>query len=236
MANPTITTYDVNPLLIFKQAISVLKTIAEDASGVIPAGAVLGEITLGAASSAAKSGGNTGNGTLVLDATNPKLSGAKVGVYTVRCIIAGTHIAKFEVADPDGNIIGHVEFSGTGSSQTFANQIKFEVTDGSTDFVVGDGFDITIAAGSGKLVRCDSTALDGSQYPKYVIPGTADATEGDLASVSVVKYGFAIRSKLVFKGSETLATKVDGKTMEDWLHERGIYTVDATAFDGLDNS
>src|SRR5579862_4629896 len=59
-------------------------------------GQVLGKITLGAVSSAAKSGGNTGNGTLVLDGTTPLVAGADkagVGIYTVRCTVAGTNAA-----------------------------------------------------------------------------------------------------------------------------------------------
>ena len=45
-------------------------------------------VPVGAASVAAKSGGNTGTGTLTMDATTPILAFAIAGVYAVRCIEA----------------------------------------------------------------------------------------------------------------------------------------------------
>ena len=71
-------------------------TLAQGQSNV-PRGAVLGKITLGALTSAAKSGGNTGNGTITLDPTTPILANANKGgpgVYTVRCVTAGTNSAR----------------------------------------------------------------------------------------------------------------------------------------------
>ena len=52
---------------------------------------------------------------------------------------AGTNSATFRVTDPMGKVLGDVVYSGSGASATFANRIKFAITDGSTDFVVGDG-------------------------------------------------------------------------------------------------
>jgi phage tail sheath protein FI len=46
----------------------------------------------------------------------------------------------FSVTDPDGNAVG------TGSvGNAFANQIAFTIADGTPDFIVGDGFDVTVA-------------------------------------------------------------------------------------------
>jgi len=127
------------------------------ASNPVTIGAALGRITLGAVSAAAKSGGNTGNGVFTIDATTPKLAGAKVGVYTVRCIAAATNSGTFRVTDPNGLVLGDVAVGAT-----FADRIKFAIADGSTDFIVGDGFDVTIAAGSLKITPLNLTALDGS--------------------------------------------------------------------------
>lgn len=95
----------------------------------------------GTASSAAKSGGNTGGGTLTMDATTPVLAGAKAGVYTVRCIATNTNGGQFIVVAPDGISLGQA-IVGT----TFSNQVKFALADLGTDFAVGDGFDITVTA------------------------------------------------------------------------------------------
>lgn len=98
----------------------------------------------GSATAAAKSGGNTGNGV-----ASAVTTGANVlpGVYKVRAVSAGTNAATFELADPNGNIVDTQGFTGGGGVATFANtQLGFTITDGSTDFVVGDGFDITVTS------------------------------------------------------------------------------------------
>lgn len=137
-------------------------------------GALLGKITLGAASSAAKAGGNTGNGTLTMDVTNPVRAGAKAGVYQVRLIAAATNAGTFRVTDPDGFVLGDVAVGAT-----FDNDIKFATADGSTDFAVGDGFDITLAAGSGKYRLSLAAAVDGSQVPLCILAESTDASAAD---------------------------------------------------------
>lgn len=126
------------------------------ANNPVKIGTPLGKITLGAAAAAAKAG-NTGNGVFTLDAATPILSGAKVGVYVARCIEAAANGGTFRVFDPEGRVLGDVAVGGT-----FADQIKFSIADGAADFVVGDEFDVTIAAGSGKLKILDPAAVDGS--------------------------------------------------------------------------
>lgn len=108
-------------------------------------GSVLGEISSGTASSAAKTG-NTGIGTLVLDATTPVLSGAKVGTYVVSFI----SLTSFTLTDPLGDIIGTYAIGGVDTNAaTVENEIKFVLTQGGTAFAIGDGFDVTVANGKG---------------------------------------------------------------------------------------
>jgi hypothetical protein len=159
--------------------------------GVVAKRTVLGIETLGAVTSAAKSGGNTGNGALTIDASTPKIAKAKVGVYTVRCIAAATNGGTFRVSDPEGYVIGEVAVGAT-----FANQIKFAIADGSTDFIVGDGFDITIAAGSGHYKAYDADNLDGTQNPEVILAEEVDATSA-AAVGSAYAFGCFNRSALV---------------------------------------
>jgi len=98
----------------------------------------------GSGVSAAKSGGNTGNGV-----TSAITAGAlaQPGVYKARVESAGTNIALWNLYDPNGNLIDSQGYSGSGQAVTFTNQqLVLTITDGSTDFVVGDGFDITVTA------------------------------------------------------------------------------------------
>ncbi len=133
--------------------------------GVLDIGAVLGKQSIGSASSAAKSGGNTANtGTFTLDATTPVLAGAKTGVYKLRCISAVTNGGVFRLEDPDGIVLGDFTIPpGAGNQVTIAEQIKGVLTDSTQDWAVGEGFDITVAAGSGKFGPYDPTATDGRQ-------------------------------------------------------------------------
>lgn len=122
-------------------------------------GAVMGRIFLGAATSAAKAGGNTGTGTLTLDATAPVQAGAKRGAYAVRMLTATT----FRVEDPDGFVLGD------GANGTaFVDDLKFVIAAGGTAFVAGDGFDITVADGSDQVVPLDLTAVNGAQIPDSI--------------------------------------------------------------------
>lgn len=165
------------------------------------AGTVLGKITLAAATSAAKGGGNTGTGTLVMDVTTPVLANAKVGVYTVRNIIAGANTGTFVVTDPNGNVVGEpIIVAGAGGTITFANEIKFVITDAGVDFIVGDGFDVTVAAGSGKFTILAPAALDGSQYAAGILVADVDATSADQACAVISRLAEVNSNELVWPG------------------------------------
>ncbi|MGZ3272382.1 MAG: head decoration protein [Caulobacteraceae bacterium] len=153
------------------------------------AGTVMAQISLGAASSAVKaSGANTGNGTFVLDATTPILAGAKVGLYTLRCIATAANGGTFRLRDPDGFVINdYVITGGAGGTVTVGDKIKGVLTDAATDFVLGDGFDVTIAAGSNKWVAFDPTGLDGRQNPRGFNLYTTDASAADKTSAMIVR-------------------------------------------------
>jgi hypothetical protein len=115
-------------------------------AGNLITGTVLGKITKGTATAAAKAGGT------------------------------------FRIEDPDGFVIGDVAVGAT-----FADRVKFVIADGASDFIVGDGFDITVAAGSGKWKKCVYGALDGSGIAAGVLLDARDASGGaDVKGVGVI--------------------------------------------------
>lgn len=172
----------------------------------LPRGTVMGQITVGTATSAAKSGGNTGTGTLVLDSTTPVLANATAGVYTVRNIEAVVNGGKFQVIDPKGVDLGTVIIpAGAGGSVTFSDRIKFVITDGGTDFIVGDGFDITVAAGSGKYIPSVITAVDGSQNPSGLLVDITDPSSGDVIA-GIFKTGEFNQNAMTLDSGWTAAT------------------------------
>lgn len=183
-------------------------------------GAVLGRIELAAASSAAKAGGNTGDGTFVLDVTAPIGVGAKAGIYKLRVInVPAAHGSVWSLEDPDGNVIENAVVAGAGGTKTIDDDIKGVITDGATDFIVGDGFDITIAAGSKKYVLSVAAARDGSQKARRILSKACDASAGDKNAL-VYATGEFRKSKLVY-GAGHSAT-----TVKDDLEAHNIYLND----------
>jgi hypothetical protein len=156
-------------------------------------GTVLGRIIAGSATAAAKAGGNTGNGAFTMDPTTPVKAGAKIGVYTVRAIAAATNAATFQVEDPEGFVLGTVATGGT-----FDDDIKFTVADGATDFVVGDGFDVTVTAGTGKYVRLDPSGNDGRQIAAGILYHAAAAASADVKTVAIVRLAQVNAAELVW--------------------------------------
>lgn len=181
-----------------RKAVTVLS-----GAGNLKTGVVLGKISVGTASSAAKAGGNTGGGTLTLDVTTPVLTGAKSGIYTVRNIGVVANAGQFQVRDPDGVVLGVYAIGGAA----FATHIKFAMADVGTDFAVGDGFDITVAAGSSKYVPYNPTAVNGSQIPAAILLNAVDATSADKAAVVVYRDAVINPLSLVWDASVDDQTK-----------------------------
>lgn len=151
-------------------------------AGVLAAGTVLGKETVGAANAAAKAGGNTGNGVLTMDAVTPVKQGAKAGIYTVRCIAAAANGGTFRVENPAGDVIGDVLVAAT-----FDDDIKFSIADGAADFIVGDGFDITVAAGGGKYVASPAAGVTGAESASAVLLDKVDATAADVKAAAITR-------------------------------------------------
>lgn len=152
-------------------------------AGVLAIGTVLGLISVGAAATVV-AGTNTGNGVLTKDATTPVLQGAMVGAYKITCITAAANGGVFRVENPAGDVLGDV---AVGS--TFEDDIKFAIADGSADFVVGDSFTYTVAAGSGKYDQLDPAASNGSEVAAAVLLKAVDATSADVTDALLLERG-----------------------------------------------
>lgn len=194
-----------NAALLISESISLL-------AGKHARGTLLGRVTLGDATSAAKAGGNTGNGVLTLDAA-PRLDGAQAGVYSVTCTAAAANGGTFTVVAPDGYSLGTVAVGAT-----FTNQIKFSIADGSTDFIVGDRFNITVAAGLGGFVQSLSTANDGSQVPEAILAEDTDATTEPVPTIAYTRGDF-IADDVIFGAAHTV------DSTRAVLRDKGIFLI-----------
>lgn len=144
-------------------------TIAASAAA-LPAGQVLGRIR-GAVTSAAL-GTNTGNG--VMGAVTAG-AGAKEGDYKLTVIEPAANGGAFMVEDPDGAVVGH----GAVAVAFAAGGLSFTLADGATDFVAGDGFDITVTAITYKYKLSAAAATDGSEVPCAILWYDTDASSAD---------------------------------------------------------
>lgn len=179
-------------------------------AGKLAAGQLITRTGAGSASSAAKSGGNTGNGVMTLDVTTPVLDGAQPGVYVVRCITAASNSGTFEVFDPTGASLGLVAVAAT-----FANQIKFAIADGSSDFIVGDAFDVTVTPAAGTWAAATATAR-----AEGILVHAVDATSAAVKTVAIVRDAEVNVNCLTYEATIDDATKKARKHAE--LADAGV--------------
>lgn len=165
------------------------------------AGAVLGKVTNGTASSAAKAG-NTGNGTMGA----VTVGAAKAGAHKLTVIEPGSNVGNFIVEDPDGVNVG----SGVVATSFTGGGLIFTLADGGTDFAAGDQFTITVAAGSGKYKEYNPANTDGSQVAAAVLHAPVDASSADKACVVVARDAEVIKAALTWFSGASANQKAAG--------------------------
>lgn len=194
------------------------------ASQTILAGSVLGKNAAPGleAASAAKSGGNTGNGTFVLDNTTPVLRHAKVGTYTARFITT----TSIRLEGPDGVVLGDTTIGGSnGNSATISEQIKAVVTQGSTPFAAGDGFDVEVTVsdevgGIPEYGALDLTDTDGMEVASAIAIYEAETGVSETVEIAGITRDCTVNGKcLEWPAGITVVQKAAAIAQ---LAERGI--------------
>jgi hypothetical protein len=170
----------------------------------LKAGAVLGKVAHGSATSVAK-GGNTGNG--VMGAVTLGV-GAQVGDYKLTIIEPAANAGAFIVEDPAGVEVA----SGTVGVAFSAGGLAFTLADGATDFVSGDQFTITVAAGSGKYKEYNPANTDGSETAVAILYDDCDATSADQQAVGITRQAEVNASELVWFSGASAPQQTTGKT------------------------
>lgn len=163
-------------------------------------GAVLGKIKLETCpTTGTAGGGNTGAGTCTTVTAGAK---AKLGTYTLKCLIAAAGAGIFSVEDPDGYALPDAIVG-----VAYVNdQINFTLNDGSPDFAVGDSFTVAIAAGSLSVRSIKSDAVDGSQDAYGILTVDCDASLAAKSSVAIVRDAQIIEANLVWTVSPAVST------------------------------
>ena len=139
-------------------------TLAASATDYVP-GEVLGKLTQGARTVTAANGTPAPAG-----ATIGSLSGTTAlaaGAYYATCIVGGAGTAsRWRITGPNG-VVG----IASGNTAFSAGGLGLTITDAGTDPVVGETFDITVAAVEGTNVygHLDAAATNGLQTPAGVL-------------------------------------------------------------------
>jgi hypothetical protein len=129
--------------------------------------------------------GGTGTGTMSAISLGRD---AQNGGYQVRLRAAVSHGGDFDVIAPDGTSIGRFLMgTTTGASAAFtSSHINFTLTD-ATDFILGNYFNVIVAAGSGKVVAYTPTTFDGRHEAYGVLYRAVDASLADAAGVALAR-------------------------------------------------
>lgn len=163
-------------------------------------GTVLGQKTADTIGAAAAATGNTGDGTV------GSLTGSiniEAGDYTLVCVEAATNAGEFEIHTPSGVQLPNNATVGVAYT---SDHLNFTIADGSSDFVAGDTFTITVS-GSDKYVQLDEDAVDGSGTFGGILFGHARAASAEVQG-TIMKRDCEVRaSDLTWPESITTAEK-----------------------------
>lgn len=116
------------------------------------AGAVLGRIETGTASSVTTGTGNGVMGAITVGAS------AQRGDYILTIKTAASNAGGFELIDPEGDVVG----TGDVGTAFVGGGLSFTLADGAVDFIAGDYVTITVADGSFQWVERDVADTNGS--------------------------------------------------------------------------
>lgn len=162
--------------------------------------AVVGCVTKGAPVAAADAG-NAGNGVISGLALGDQ---AESGVYSLECTVAGgSNAGTFAVFTPEGlrlkdAVVGKAYISP---------HLALTIGDGTADFAVGDGFEVTVPDGSGKYKILAPTAVDGTQVAAGIAIADYDAATVDVRGVIINRHAKAIGALLSWPTGITAVQK-----------------------------
>lgn len=234
MANLTTTNVDIgNVILQDAQFRDELLTFA--GAGTVLEGTILARKSVADAVVAAADGGNTGDGTVTLATVAAGSVVPLVGAYNLEVTEAVVNGGVLKLEDPNGALVASnlIMTVGAGAATVFeAAGLQFTVTDGATDFVVGDKFSLTVAA-DGKMVVFALAGAGGAQIPVAIVTYEIVAAGAGNEPIRAGVAGSYRKERLVIDADGD-ATNVDNAVM-DQLRNSGLVPIDVQELNILDN-
>ena len=234
MSNITIMNVDLGNVIL-KDATHKDEVLVFGAAGTESEGTILARQEVAEAITPTADAGNTGDGTVTLAAVVTGPIVPLVGNYTLECIAAVTNGGTFKLEDPNGALVANnlVMTAGAGTATAFvAAGMTFTITDGTTDFVVGDKFALAVAA-DGKLVPFSLTGVGGAQVPKAVLTYDVTAAGAGNVVIRAMIAGHVRKERLIVKGSAAGVGITDA--IQDQLRDFTIVASDVQELNVLDN-
>lgn len=231
MANLTITENDLGTVIL-QDAVHDDVTLKFPGADTYVEGTILARKQVADAIVAAADVGNTGDGTVTLASVIAGDVIPLVGAYNLECIVAVANGGTFKLEDPNGNILDAnlVLLAGAGVATVFSiGGMTFTVTDGATDFIVGDKFSLTVAV-DGDVVIFAVDGVGGAQIPSMVLTYECTATGAEDQAQRVMVSGQVRREKLVIDAGGTVTDRI-----VDDLRDFGIVARSVDELNILDN-
>lgn len=233
MVNLTITNNDVGSVILeggkFRDEL-----LTFGGAGTVIEGTILARKAVDDAVTASAVTG-TGNGTVTLATV---VAGAEVplpGVYTLTCTAAVVNGGVFKLTDPNGAIVasGLSLTIGAGASTIIeVAGLQFTVTDGATDFIIGDFATLTVVA-NGKLVPYAIAGAGGAQIPKAVLTYDVTAAGAGDEAIRDMVTGAVRKSRLVIDADGDDSNITDA--ILDELRSYTLVAIDVQELNILDN-
>lgn len=163
-------------------------------------------------------------------------------------VVAASEGGVWKLEDPNGNtIVTGLTMGGTPGGATVFNEggMTFTITDGSTDFAIGDIFLLTVTSVN-KWVPYDPAGVNGEAVPKGIYDPEStigDITAAALVAADVTDMPILIsgarfdRDKLVFENSGAYTDIVLGTslTVEEYLRTFGLVAEDTISGSAAEN-
>lgn len=230
MPNLTTTNCSLSTVIIanalFNDAIVKFPSADDYAEGTILARKTVATAVVAAA------GTNTGNGTATLASVVEGNIVPLVGAYVLTCTAAVTNGGTFKLVDPNGALIANnlTITAGAGTATAFeVGGLAFTITDGTTDFIVGDSFTLTVAA-DGTMVVYSPSGVGGAQIPTAVLTYALSASGASSVASRILVSGNVRRELLVIDGGGTVTDAIVDK-----LRDYGIVAEKVDELNILDN-
>lgn len=150
-------------------------------SGLLQAGTLISQLTAANALTPTAKAGNTGNGAI---GSVVVTSAAASGTHVLTIVEASANGGVFEVYDPAGQFVGE----GNVGQPFVGGGLTFTLSDGSTDFVVGDGFTLAVKASLGEWTAYDDDGTDdGRRTADGILYASVDASVVDVEATAVLR-------------------------------------------------